>query len=118
MRRAIGITFKRNRRNSDHWTLRQTPFKVLVLCLTLSQAEAPPVMVNHDLRMIRVVKRRGAALERGLIEVPLRRGESPDELGKFAPVLLVASLTARGGEIKLVPPGEFGLWRQWHLVDV
>jgi hypothetical protein len=45
--------------------------------------------MNHDGDMIRIVKRRCAAIERGVIEVPLRRSELPDEFRKIVPVFLV-----------------------------
>jgi hypothetical protein len=57
--------------------------------------------MNHDADMIRIVEGRRGTIERGLIEVPLRRCELPDELGKVAPVFLVASPAALGGEIAL-----------------
>ena len=65
--------------------------------------------------MIRIVEGRRAAIERGVIEGPLRRRELPDELGKIVRVFLVAGPAALGGEIVLVPPFELGLRRQRHL---
>ena len=65
--------------------------------------------------VIRVVEGRRAALERGVVEVPLRRGELPDELGEVAPVLVVAGPAALGGEVVLIPPWELGLRRQRQL---
>src|SRR5262249_24486283 len=66
--------------------------------------------------MIRVVEGRCAAIKGGIIEVPLRRSDLPNELRKIAPVLLVARPAAFDGKIILVPPLEFSLWRQRHLV--
>jgi hypothetical protein len=40
--------------------------------------------------VIRIVERRRAAIERGVVEIPFRRGELPDQLGKVAPVFVVA----------------------------
>ena len=40
--------------------------------------------------LIRIVESRGAALESGVVEVPFRRSELPNELGKIAPVLASA----------------------------
>jgi hypothetical protein len=54
--------------------------------------------------MVRVIERRGRALECRLVEVPFRRGEPPDKLGEVATVSFVASAAAIGGEIELVPP--------------
>src|SRR5262245_66497849 len=65
--------------------------------------------------MIRLVERGCAAIERGIVEFPFRRGELPDELRKVVPVLVIARAAAFGGEIELVPPFELGLRRQRHL---
>jgi hypothetical protein len=46
--------------------------------------------VDHDVDVIRVVERRRGAIEDGIIEVPLRRGELPDQLVELARVLAVA----------------------------
>src|SRR5918998_3104821 len=72
--------------------------------------------MDHDADVIRVVEGRRAAIERGIIEVPLRRSGLPNELCKIVPVFLVAGPAAFGGEIILVPPLELSLWRQGHLV--
>ena len=74
--------------------------------------------MDHDADMIRIVEGRGAALERGLVEVPLWRSELPDEPGKVVPVFLVAGPAAFGGKIILVPPLELSLWRQRHLAGL
>src|SRR5215212_7927020 len=70
----------------------------------------------HDLHMIRVVQGRCAAIERGIIEVPLRRGDLPNELRKIVPVFVVAGPAAVRGKVILVPPLELSLWRQRQLV--
>src|SRR6185295_3298822 len=53
--------------------------------------------------------------KRRIGEGPLRRRELPDEPGEFVAVLLVASATALGREVELVPPLELRLGRQRHL---
>jgi hypothetical protein len=55
--------------------------------------------MDHDRDMIRVVEGRFAAIERGLIEVPLRRSDLPDELGKIVPVFVIAGPAAFRGKI-------------------
>jgi hypothetical protein len=87
------------------------------LRLAFCQTKAPAIVMHHDADMIQIVEGRRGTLERRFIEGPLRRGELPDELGKVAPVLLVARLAAFGSEIKLVPPFALGLGRQRPLVD-
>ncbi|MCY1305053.1 hypothetical protein D9M68_834200 [compost metagenome] len=64
--------------------------------------------------MIRIVEGRCAALERGVIELPLRRGVLPDQLREVAAVFVIPRTTALRGEIKLVPPLELVLRRQRH----
>src|SRR5215213_1438964 len=89
VRRAIGIAFKRDGRHRDDRSLRKPPLQIVVLRLAFCQAESPPVVVDHDTDMIRIVEGRRAALKGSIVEVPLRRRELPDEPGKLAPVLFV-----------------------------
>src|SRR5688500_734568 len=72
--------------------------------------------MDDEIYVIGVVECRRAAIEDGLVEVPLRRSEPPDEIGEFAPVFVVAGAAAFRGEIVLVPPLELGLRRQRHPV--
>ena len=71
MGRAVGITFEGDRRHGDDRALGQLLFEIVVLCLALGQAKAPAVVVDHDADVIRVVKGRGAPVERRIVEVPL-----------------------------------------------
>jgi hypothetical protein len=57
--------------------------------------------MDNDGDMIRVVERRCGAIERGVIEIPLRRSDLPDQLGKIAPVFVVSVPAAFRGKIKL-----------------
>jgi hypothetical protein len=41
--------------------------------------------MDHDADVIRIVEGRCAAIERRIIELPLRRSELPDELRKIVP---------------------------------
>src|SRR6266567_1365626 len=91
-----------------------TAFPLIVLRLTFGQPEPPAVIVDHDAGMIRIVEGHGAAPERGIVEVPVWRSELPDELRKVAPVFVVPSPAAFGGEVILVPPLELSRWRQRH----
>ena len=45
--------------------------ELAVFRLTLGQSQPPTVIVDHNADMIRIVKGSGAAIERGVIEVPL-----------------------------------------------
>src|SRR5829696_6001661 len=69
--RAIGITFERDGRDGDHRARRQPLFQIVKVRLTVSQPEPPAVVMDDDGDVIRVVERRRAALERGIVEVPL-----------------------------------------------
>src|SRR5437588_4976581 len=115
---AISIAFQGNRRHGDGRTFGEPLFQFVILRLACGQPEPPAVIVDHDADMIRVVEGRGAALESGLVEVPFRRSELPDELREVAPVSLVAGLAAFGSEVVLVPPLELSLWRQRYLAGL
>src|SRR5262245_18858821 len=114
---TIGVTLQRDGGHSDDGTCGQLLFQLVIVPLAFSQTDPPAVTMDHDTDMIRVVEGCSAALERRIIEVPLRRSELPDELVKIMPVFFVASAAAFGRKIKLVPPFELSLGRQWHLVS-
>ena len=90
-------------------------FEIVVFRLAFSQSDPPAVIMDHDGDVIRVVEGRRGAIERGIIEVPFRRSELPNQLRKIVPVFVVALPAAFGGKIILVPPLELGLWRQRYL---
>jgi hypothetical protein len=113
VRRAIGIAFKRDGRHSDDRGLGKPPFQLVISRLAPGEIEPPTVIMDDDRDMIGIVERRRAAIKGGIIKVPFRRRDLPDELGKFAPVFRVAGRAAFGGEIILVPPLQLGL-----LLDV
>jgi len=73
--------------------------------------------MDHDVDVILVVEGRCAAIKRGIIEVPFRRSDPPNELRKVVPVFVVAGAAAFGGKIILVPSLELSVGRQWHPVD-
>jgi hypothetical protein len=74
--RTIGITLQRDGGHSDDGPCGQLLFKLVIVPLAFSQADPPAVIMDHDADMIRVVEGRGAAIERRIIEVPLRADES------------------------------------------
>lgn len=51
-----------------------------ILRLAVGEAEPPAIIVDHDRDMIRIVKGRGGSGEFCFVELPLRRGELPDQL--------------------------------------
>ena len=114
MWRTIGITFKRNRGDGYYRTCGEASFQVVIFPLTFSQAKPPAVIVDHDGNMIRIFKSSRAAIECGIVKVPFRRSELPDELRKIVPIFFVAGAAAFGSKIILIPPLKFSAWRQWH----
>jgi len=56
--------------------------------------------MDDDVDVIRVVEGCRAASERGVVEVPLRRRESPDQLREFAAVFVITGPAAVRGEVK------------------
>ena len=87
-----------DRRHRDHGTFEQPRFQVAVLRLSFSEAQPPPVVVDDDVDVIGIVEGRGGALERGVVEVPLRRGDLPNQLVELAPVLAVTEAAALSGK--------------------
>ena len=87
-------------------------FRVRRILFRLRRDPPPTIIVNHDCDMIRVVERLCATLEGRVIEIPLRRSELPDQFGKFATVHFVAGPATLGRKIELIPPLQFGFWRQ------
>src|SRR5215207_4048393 len=113
---TIGIAFEGNGGHTNERAFGKPLFQIVIFRFAFSQAEPPAVVMDHDVDMIRVVEGRCAAIERDIIEVPLRRSGLPNELSKIVPVCVVTSPAAFRGDIILVPPFELSLWRQRHLV--
>ena len=112
MRCAVGIAFKGDAGHGDARAFGKPLFQISIFRFAFGQAEPPPIIVNHDVDMVRIVESGCAAIERGVIKVPLRRSDLPDQLGKIVPVVLVAGAAAFGGKIILIPPLQLGLGRQ------
>src|SRR5882762_8628020 len=53
-------------------------FILNVSIFPFSQCETPPIIVDRDADVIRIVQGRGTAIEHRVIEVPLRRCDLPD----------------------------------------
>ena len=93
-------------------------FERVVFCFAFGKALPPAIIVNHDRDVIRVVEGLCAALEGRVIEIPLRRSELPDQLGKLAAIHFIAGPAAFGREIELIPPLQFGFRRQRLLAGL
>ena len=89
VRRSVGVAFEGDGGYADDRTLREPLFQIVVLRFAFGQSEPEPIIVDDDGDVVRVVERSRGAIERGVVEVPLRRGKPPDELRKVAPVLVV-----------------------------
>jgi hypothetical protein len=72
MRGAIGVAFEGDCRHGDRRPFGEPLLQIVVFRLAFGQSESPAVVVDHDLDVIRVVERRRAAIECGVVEVPLR----------------------------------------------
>src|SRR5207237_10820083 len=101
MRCPIGISFQRNRGHADVRSCSEPLFQLIIFRLAFSQSKPPTVIMDHDADMIRIVESRSAALEGGIVEVPFRRSDLPDEPRKVAPASFVAGPAAIGGAVIL-----------------
>ena len=87
---AVEIAANRDRWHLDYRGCLQLRLEVRVSLLAGREAQSPAVVVNHDLDVIRVFERPGAAVEGRIVEGPFRGGVLPDEPCEFATVLVVA----------------------------
>ena len=97
----IGIAFERDRRYGNDGSLGKSRLQVVIFRLALGDADPPPVIMDRDSDVVRVVERYLAAIECGVIEVPLRGCQLPDELGEIVKVFRIASHTILGCEVIL-----------------
>src|SRR5215510_8111154 len=114
---AVRVAFKRDRGHGYAWELGEPRLDRIVLRLSFGEPEAPPIVVDRNGDVIRIVEGSRRPIERGVIEIPLRRGALPDKLGKVSRVFFVAGPAALGGEVILVPPFELAFRRQRYAVQ-
>src|SRR5262245_66304188 len=88
---AVRVAFKRDRGHGYAWELGEPPLERIVLHLAFGEPEAPPIVVNRNGDVIRIVEGSRGQIERSVIEIPLRRGGLPNEPRKVARVFFVAS---------------------------
>src|SRR5438270_13219451 len=100
MWRTIGIAFKSDRGYRDDRCRRNPLFHMFILRVALSQTDPPAIVVDHNGDVVRIIERRCRAIERGIIELPLRRSKLPDQLVESVCVFCVAPLATFGGEIE------------------
>ena len=80
MGRAVRVPFERDGRHRNRREGSKPPLQIVVLRLAFDKPEAPAVVMDHDADVVRVVEGRRAAREGGVVELPLRRCELPNEL--------------------------------------
>ncbi|MNI98132.1 hypothetical protein D3C73_1569140 [compost metagenome] len=56
MRRTVGVAFQGDRRHADLRCRRQALFQFVVLRFAFGQCQAPAVVMDDDLHMIRVIE--------------------------------------------------------------
>src|SRR5580658_8853925 len=103
MRGAVGVTFHGDGGHGNHRSCGEPLVDIGIFGLAFGEPEPPAIIMDDNRDVIRIVEGRGAAVERGIVEVPFRRSEPPNELGKVVPVFVVAVPAAIRGKIKLVP---------------
>ena len=91
---------------------------MVILRLAFGQAEPPAVIMDHDGDVIRVVEGRCRAFEGGVVKIPFRRRELPNQLRELTPVFIVSGAAALRRKIILVPPLKLVLWRQGYLAGL
>ena len=72
MRRTVGVALEGDRGYGDGRSLGEPILQRGVLGFALGQPQTPPVVVDDDVDMIRVLKRRRAAIKGGVVKAPLR----------------------------------------------
>ena len=113
MRRTICVAFERYRRHENRGSRSEPVLDLGISRLPLGNPEPPAIIVDHDIDMIGVVECGRGSREGRVVEVPLGRGEPPDQLREFATVFRIARASALGREIELVPPLQLGLgWKR------
>src|SRR5215510_9406340 len=96
---AVRVAFKRDRGHGYAWELGEPRLERVVLRLAFGEPEAPPIVVDRNGDVIRIVEGSRRPIEHGVIEIPLRRGGLPDQPAKVACVFFVAGPAAVGGEV-------------------
>src|ERR1700743_2363907 len=89
--RAVGLTFKCDGRYSNYRAGGEALFQLVIFRLAFCQAEPPAVIVDDDADVIVIVEGGRAAIEGGVVEIPFRRSELPNQLRKIVPVFFVTS---------------------------
>ena len=112
----VGVAFHGDGRHGYDGEPGEPLFEVIILPLTIRQAEPPAIIVHHDVNVVRVVEGSCCAVVRSIVEIPLRRRLVPDELIELVEVFRIAGLADFSGEIVLIPKCKCSLGWQGCLV--
>src|SRR5438105_9312866 len=69
MRRAVGITLKSDGRHGNRRKFGQPLFQIIIFRFAVREPKPPAIIMDYDGDVIRIVERRRAAIERGVVEV-------------------------------------------------
>src|ERR1700681_40628 len=110
---AIGVTLESDGGHANRGTFGKLGFQIIIFWFAFGQVLPPTIIMDDDSDVIRIIEGCRGAIVGGIVELPFRRGLVPNEPVKISRVFAIAGFTAIGGEIKLVPPIQLSLWRQW-----
>src|SRR5262245_21559951 len=100
---AVRLAVQRDRWHTDRRLSREALLDRLEIGITRGVLETVAVGLDGDIDEIRIVERDRGALERRVIEDPVRRPQPPDQAAEFAPVLLQPDPPAIGVKLIVVP---------------
>src|SRR5437879_1905828 len=112
MRRAICDAYHRHRRHTYCRRRSDDLVEIRVPRFALSKGYPPTVVVNDYRDVIRILERPRGAIERLVVKFPLRRRGLPNQFREVASISLVAFPASIRCKVELVPPLQFGRWRQ------
>ena len=102
--RTICIAFEGNGGHGDGRKLSELLFEFVILRFAFSQSNPKAIIVNHDGHVIPIIEGSRGAIECGIVEVPLGRGDLPNELRKITALFVIASSATLSSKVVLVPP--------------
>ncbi len=113
-RDAVAFAVQHDCRHRDRRPFGKLALQHVIGGVARRVTEAMAVGVDDDVDEIRIVEGVRRAVIGGVVEVPVRRPQLPQQLAQFAPVGLQPGAAAFGVEIILVPEPVFLLRRRRH----
>src|SRR3978361_1708759 len=105
---TVGIAVQRDRRHRNRRQRYEAALQFGITGVARREAEAVAVAVNYDIDEAGSVVGRSGAVERGVVEIPVRRPVLPENSGDLAPIGGEPGTATVDLEIILVP--------EFHLV--